>query len=77
MELLSKLLEQIAFNTRAKLEEHMLMVMDKSTHEERLSQPLQTNIKQFKIAVMFLTGYNDIFNITNSTKKILFQENNY
>ena len=77
MELLSKLLEQIAFNTRSKLEEHMLIVMDKSTHEERLSQPLQTNIKQVKIAVMFLTGYNDIFNITNSNNKILFQENNY
>ena len=41
MELPSKLSEQIAFNTRAKIEEHMLIVMDKSTHEENLSQPLQ------------------------------------
>ena len=31
----------------------MLMVMDKSSHEEHLSQPLQTNIKQFLIAVTF------------------------
>ena len=31
MELPSKLLEQIAFNTRAKIEEHMLIIMDKST----------------------------------------------
>ena len=34
MELPSKLLEQIAFNTRSKTEEHMLVVMDKSTDEE-------------------------------------------
>ena len=45
MELPSKLLEQIAFNTRPKIEEHMLIFMDKSTHEEHLSQPLQTKIK--------------------------------
>ena len=43
MQLPSKLLEQIAFNTRAKIEEHMLIVMDKSTHEEHLSQPSQNN----------------------------------
>ena len=68
MELPSKLLEQIAFNTRTKIEEHMLIVMDKSTHEEHLSQPLQTINKQFKIAVTFLTGYNGILNVTNSNK---------
>ena len=56
MELPSKLLEQIALNTRPKIEEHMLIAMDKSTHEEYLSQPLQTNNKQFKIAVTFQTG---------------------
>ena len=31
MELPSEILEQIAFNTRPKKEEHMLIVMDKST----------------------------------------------
>ena len=72
MELPSKLVEQIAFNTRPKIEEHMLIVMDKSIHEEPLSQPLQTNDKQFKIAVTFLTGYNGIFNITNSNNKFYF-----
>ena len=46
MELPNKLLEQIAFNTRSKKEEHMLIVMDKSTYEEQLYQPLQTNSKQ-------------------------------
>ena len=66
MELPIKILEQIAFNTRPKIKEHMLIVMDKSTHEEHLSQPLQTNTKQFKIAVTFLTGYNGIFNVKNS-----------
>ena len=40
--------------------------MDKSTHEKHLSQSLQTNNKHFKIAVTFLTGYNGIFNGTNS-----------
>ena len=52
MELPSKNLEQIAFNTRPINEDHMLIVMDKSTHEEQLSQPLETS-KQFKIAVTF------------------------
>ena len=74
MELSSKLLEQIAFNTRPKIEEHMLIGMDKSTHEEHLSQLLQTNNKQFKIAVTFLTGYNGIFNVTNSNKKFYFMK---
>ena len=69
MELASKLLDQIAFNTRAKFEEHMLVVMDKSTHEEHISQPLQTNEKQFKITVTFLTGYNSIFNVTDKNNK--------
>ena len=72
MEIPSKLLEQIAFNTRPKIEEHMLIVMDKSTDEEHLFQPLQTNNKQFKIAVTFLTGYNGIFNVTNSNNKFYF-----
>ena len=72
MELPSKLLEQIAFNTRAKIEEHILIVMDKITHEEHLFQPLQTNNKQFKIAVTFLSAYNGIFNITSRNNKFYF-----
>ena len=52
MELPSKILERISFNNRSRIEEHMLIVMEKSTHEEYQSQPLQTN-KQFKIAVTF------------------------
>ena len=47
MELPGTLIEQIAFNTRPKIEEHMLIVIDKSTHEEHLSQLLRTNNKQF------------------------------
>ena len=75
MELLpSKLLEQIVYNTRPKIEEHMLIVMDKSTHEEHLFQPLETNNKQFKIAVTFLSGYNGIFNVTNSNNKFYFKK---
>ena len=46
--------------------------MDKSTHEEHLSQPLQTNNKHFKIAVTFLSGYIGIFNVTNSINKVYF-----
>ena len=74
MELPSTLLEQIAFNTRPKIEEHMLIIMDKSTHEEHLSQPLQTNNKQFKIAITFLTGYNGIFNVTKENNKFYFKK---
>ena len=69
MELPRKLLEQIAYNTRPKIEEHMLVVINKSIHEEHLSQPLQTNNKQFKIAVTFLTGHNGIFNVTDKNNK--------
>ena len=72
MELPSKLLEQIAFNTRPKIEEHMLIIMNKSTHEEHLFQPLQTNNKQFKIAVTFLSAYNGIFNVTNENNRFYF-----
>ena len=74
MELPSKLLEQIAYNTRLKTEEHMLIVMDKSTHEENLFQPLQTNNKQFKIAITFLTWYNGIFNVTNENNNFYFKK---
>ena len=75
MELLpSKLLEQIAYITRPKIEEHMLIVMDKPTHEEHLSRPLQTNNKQFKIAVTFLTGYSGIFNVTEKNNKFYFKK---
>ena len=75
MELLpGKLLEQIAFNTRRKKEEHMLFFMNKSTNEEHLFQPLQTNNKQFKIAVTFLTGYNGTFNVTKENNKFYFKK---
>ena len=69
MELPSKLLEQIAFITRPKTEEHMLIFMDKSIHEEPLSQPLQTNSKQFKKAVNFLSVYNGFFKVRKSNNK--------
>ena len=74
MELLSKLLEQIAYNTGPKVEELMLVVMDKRTHEEHLSQSLQTNNEQIEIPVTFLTGYNGIFNVTNSNNKFYFKK---
>ena len=48
--------------------------MDKSTHEEHHSQPLQTNNKQFKIAVTFLSAYNGIFNVTKSNNKFYFKK---
>ena len=44
-ELPCKMLEQITFNTMPKSDEHTLIFVDKSTHDENLSQPLQTNIK--------------------------------
>ena len=42
MELPSKLLEKIANNTRPKIEEHKLIVMNKSTHTE----PYMSHYKQ-------------------------------
>ena len=50
----------------------MINVMDKSTHEENLSQLLQTNNKQFKNAVTFLSGYNGIFDVTRENNKFYF-----
>ena len=50
----------------------MLIVMNKSTLEEHLSQSLQTVQKQFKIAVTFLTGYIGNFNVTDENAKFYF-----
>ena len=50
----------------------MLKVKDKSTHEEHLSQPIQTTNKQFKKAITFLIGYNGIFNVTISNNNVYF-----
>ena len=50
----------------------MMIVMDRNTREEYLSQPLQTDNKQIKIAVTFLTGYNGIFIVTKKNKKFYF-----
>ena len=74
MELPSKILKQIAFNIRPKTGGLMLVVMERRTHEEHLSQPVQTNNKQFKIAVTFLSGYNGIFNVTNMNNKFYFKK---
>ena len=76
MELPKKLLEQIALNTRPKIEEHMLIVLDKSTHEEHLAQPLQINNKHFKIAATLLLVIM-VFSKLQIQIKIFFQENNY
>ena len=43
----------MAFNRRSNVEEHMIIVMDKSRHEEHLAQPLQNNNRQFRLAVTF------------------------
>ena len=74
MELPISLLGQIAFNTRSKNEEHMLIILNESIHEGHLYQPLQTNKKQFKIAVTFLTAYNGIFNVTTSNNRFQFKK---
>ena len=68
-EVSSKLLEELAFNRRPKIEDHMLIAMDKFIHEQHYYQPLQTTNKQLKIAFTFLTGYNSIFKVT-----IVFRE---
>ena len=50
----------------------MLIVKNKSTHEEHPSQPLQTVQKQIKIAVTFLTDYIGVFNVTDEKTKFFF-----
>ena len=50
----------------------MLIVMDKSTQEKHSPQPLQTHIKQIKIAVTFLSAYNGVFNVTDKDNKFNF-----
>ena len=52
----------------------MLIVMNKSTHTEHIYEPLQTNNKQFKIAITFRTGYNGIFNIASKNNKFYFSK---
>ena len=46
--------------------------MDENIHEEYLSQPLQTNNKQFRITVTSLTGYNGIFNVKDNNNEFYF-----
>ena len=46
--------------------------MDKSIHEEHLSEPIQTKIKQVKVAVIFLTGCNLIFFVTDRNTIFIF-----
>ena len=53
MELANKLLDQNAFNTRPKIEEQLLIVMDKSIHEENSAQPLQTKKNSVKSVLLF------------------------
>ena len=43
--------------------------MDKSTYEEHLSQPVERNNKHFEEAVILLTGYIRIFNVTYKNNK--------
>ena len=52
----------------------MLIVMDESTHEIKLSEPLQAIIKQCKRPITFLTVYTGIFNV--ASKKLIFVSQN-
>ena len=55
MELSSKILEQKAFITTPKNKEHMLVVLDKSTHAKKFTQPFQETNKNvfFKHLINF------------------------
>ena len=48
----------------------MLIVTDNSTHEEHSHRLLQTNNKQYKLTVSFLSDYNGIFIVTNKNSEI-------
>ena len=45
MELPNEMLQQLAFISKPKIEEHILFNMAESTLEQQFSQPLQTKIK--------------------------------
>ena len=49
-----------------------MIVIDKLTSEKILSQPLQTNIQQLRIAITVLTGYNGIFDVTTRNNINIF-----
>ena len=53
MQLASKLLEQVAVNTRPKNEKHMLIVMDKSTHEEHIYNHCKLIMNNLKLQSLF------------------------
>ena len=56
MELPNKNSEQITFNTRPKVQENILIVINKFIHEEHLAEPLQSNNKDSKRTITFLNG---------------------
>ena len=49
-----------------------MIVLDKSTHEEHLSQPIKTNNEQFKIARTFLRSYSANFIHTTTENDFSF-----
>ena len=55
MTLHSEILEQIAFTTQPKIEEHMLIVIVISTHEENVPQLLQTINKHLPPSLLVTT----------------------
>ena len=59
-------MQKIVFDHGPNTEEHMLIVIDKTTIEENSSQTLQTTFKRFKVAMTILAGFNGIFNVTNT-----------
>ena len=50
----------------------MLIVIQKTTREEILSQSIPTNIKQFELAVTFLSSYDGIFKVPSKNNRIYF-----
>ena len=72
MELLSNFSEKKSFKTRPKIEEHMLIVMNKPTQEEHLFQSVQINIKQFELVELFLCVCTGVFKTTNKKYKFSF-----
>ena len=73
MKLPSEVFEQIVFITTSEIEDHMLIF---TTPKENLSQLLQSNNKQYKFAVTFLTGYMGHFFATTKNKKVYFTTRN-
>ena len=70
IEILSEPSNQMFFNIRSETEKHILVVVDRSTQEEKLCPPLQTIIEHLKSDVTSIADYNGVFEFTKENNEL-------